>query len=368
MGEATAGRVPATAETEAAMQAGGAKSIPAGAAPKPEVPETSNAADAPTIKSVQPQLQQTLRANVNAVAKGEGLQDVPATTSVRDLGKNLGDQFWARSKDTFAKIQETTGVDLNDLHDKISTLDDKITDAIDNPEKQGQLEQQKLALENRAEGAFKSAKDAGIDPEQARTDWKKFNASYDYGKQIRASTDGRIGIDDGELTDPNKLAPRLQKMADSNSPTQPGRLQQFMGEDNTNDLLNGVEQHRGAIKDFEPTVTPKMPATQATGQKALADFLAKDTGKSWTSQAKQLAGLNPKTNYIGSYARMMTKPEEFTAALGPDAEAARAYITSQAKWQAGKMLAKGATAYGIAKILGISVPQVLHTLIGSIAE
>lgn len=316
---------------------------------------TDAVTEPPTTSSVQPQIQQGLRDTVNQVASDEGLQSVPDETSVRDLGKGLGDQFYARSKATFQKVQDVTGVDLNDLSDKIATLSDKIADNVDNPEKAGQLEQQRDGLENTAGDAFKKAQDAGIDVDQAKTDWKKYNASYDFGKQVRFSTDGRSGIGSGEVVDPVKLGPRLQKMADSNSPTQPGRLQQFMGDENTKGLLNKIESTRGAIKDFEPT--------SATGQKALQQLIRNNTGTGKVAAIKQSLGFSPKTDWLGSYSDFnKMAPEEQLAQFGKDAPATRAFLRSNAKWQVVKMLAKGVTVEEIARTTGLS-GFLLHSLL-----
>lgn len=325
-------KTPKTADTVAAANAAKAP-IAAGA---------NAVTDAPTIEDVQPQIQKGLRDTINSVAAKEGLKEVPADTSVRDLGKNLGDQFYARSKEVFAKVKEATGVDLNELHEKISTISDKITDAIGDSEKEAPLEAAKTKLEWMADQAFDDAKAAGIDPEQARVDWKKFNASYDLGKQIRMATDGRTGIGSGEVVDPNKLAPRLQKMADSNSPTQPGRLQQLAGDDLTKNLLTSAESGRGAIANFEPTT--------ATGQKALQNLIRQNTG---TGPTAALTG--PRTNWIKTFQDFNKMPaEEATAAFGKDADAARQFLRSKARWQIGRRVVGGATLAAVATEFGIT--------------
>jgi hypothetical protein len=295
---------------------------------------------------------------VDAVAKNEGLQPVASNTSISDVGKSLGDQFYARSKSIFGQIKNITGIDLNILHDQIGVLDDKIADAIDNPEKAGQLEQQKIGLENQAADAAKKFQTAtGIDPQQALTDWKKYNASYDFGKQVRMATDGRPGIGTGEVVDPNKLAPRLNKMTQSNSPTQPGRLQQFMGDDLAKNLADNTEVNRGVIRDFTPTT--------ATGQQALQDIIRQNTGTSRIATYKQALGFSPKTDWVGVYKNFNAlTPEEQAAQFGNEANAAQTFIKSQAKFQVGKMLAKGA---GIALVVHLTGADkaLLHLILGS---
>lgn len=213
-----------------------------------------------------------LRESLNATAKDEGLKPLESI-SVRDLGKELGDQFYTRSKAGFKAVQDATGLDLNQLQKDISTLQDKVAEeAGEDPERTASLIEKINAKQDIADKAFADAKAKGIDVDQPQSDWKKFNAAYDLGKQVRMSTAGREGIGEGEILDSSKLGPRLHKMYDSTSPTQPGRLQQLMGVDNSNKLLTTAEQHH----DMHNVLTNWVPES-STGQHALADIIRKNT-------------------------------------------------------------------------------------------
>jgi hypothetical protein len=292
----------------------------------------------------------TLRNSVGNIAHNEGLNPIADDVSVRDIANKLGDQFYARSKDMFAKVQKVTGVDLDDLNTKIQTLSDKIEDAVDDPEKAGRLEQQQRALQVKAEDAFDKAKENGLDVDQAKSDWKKYNASYDLGKQIRMSTTGRAGIS-AETVDLDKLSPRLHKLYDSNSPTQLGRLQQLAGDQEATSLLSRVDTHQLAtqtIKDYVPQT--------ATGTEALREVIRRNTiakpslfpfGKTsavtnWNDVVKDLGNLSP---------------EELTQKFGDEVPQVRQYVNSQAARQNAIDFLKGKTlggkiAYGLAGTAG----------------
>jgi hypothetical protein len=226
-------------------------------------------------------------------------------------------------------VQDETGVNLTDIRNKISTLNDKIEAAVDDPEKAGALEQQKLGLENTAEKAFNDAKAKGIDAEQARNDWKKYNASYEFGQHVRNSAEGTLA---NPVINPNKLAPRLQKLSESTSPTQAGRLQQLTGEDNASALVEHAENARTAtqaIKEFVPS--------SPTGQQALQDLLRNNTeGKSG------LRGkVTGRTDWNGAVKNFENLgPEEQAARFGNDVQRVRQYLGKQVQRQTALNLLK----------------------------
>ncbi len=317
-------------------------------------------AEGPSVESTSPAVQDAIRKSFNNTAQSEGLKPIPASTAVSDLGEALGNQFFARSKAIFAQVQDVTGLDLNALHDQISVLEDKINDAIDNPEKAGQLEQQKLALEDKSAAAFQQFKDAtGTDPAQAEQDWKKYNASYDVGKKIAASTVGRSNVGLGEITDATKLAPRLNQATANVSATQPGRLVQLAGPDEANTLADAVEAQRGLIKDFTPST--------ATGQNALQNLIRQNTG---AGKQGFMAGLRDKlgspvkavrgapiTDWSGTVKDFDTMPaDEVRAKFGPDAPQVRKFLVGQARNQ---ILRAAATSTALGSALGGLLPKYL---------
>jgi hypothetical protein len=299
---------------------------------KSGLPEGEPASVAPTGEDIQPALQQGIRDTVNKVAAQNGLD--PVNTSIRDIGKELGDQFYNRSKNTFQQVQDTTGVNLTDIRNKIATLSDKIEAAVDDPEKAGQLEQQKLGLENTADQAFNTAKEKGIDAGQARDDWKKYNASYEFGQHIRNSAEGTLS---NPTINPSKLAPRLQKFNESTSPTQAGRLQQLAG-DNAATLVEHAENARTAeqaIKEFVPS--------SPTGQQAMQDLLRSNTTGKAGIRGK-VAGQIDWNGAVRDFENL--PPEEQIARFGSDVDKVRQYFGKQVQRQIALNLLKKAAVKG----------------------
>lgn len=306
------------------------------------------AEQAPTAASTSPAVQESIRQSFNRIASSNNLKTLPGDVPISDLGEQLGDQFYSRSKSIFAKVQQVTGLDLNKLHDQIGILDDKISDAIDNPEKAGILEQQKIALEEKSASAFaKFKQETGIDPTQAEQDWKKYNSSYDIGKKIQQATSGRPGIGTGEITDAQKLAPRLSQATAKVSATRPGRLVELAGPQEANGLADAVEGQRSLIKGFEPS--------SATGRQALQEIIRRNTaipsdsgagivGRGIRIAEHPVASITktPITDWNGVVSDFdeMGVPER-RAAFGSDVSKVNDFIRSQATRQTLSNLAKG---------------------------
>jgi hypothetical protein len=333
-----------------------ADAVSATNAAKSGLPEGAAAqTEAPTVQSASPEVQQAIKDSANAVAKSEELQPVPDNTPIRETFNNLRDQFYARSKAGFAQIQEATGVDINQLQQDIRKLGYKISDAVDDPDKVDSLTTQVQAKQAVADKAFADAQAKGINTTQAVTDWKKMNAADEMNAHVVNSTTGRPGVGNGEITDPTKLAPRLDKASVSQSATRPGRLQEFMGNDTANNLADTIEAQRGAIKDFQPTT--------ATGQKALQDLIRPNTGAGKVQSIKQSLGFTPKTNWLSTYSDLnKLSSAEMAAKFGPDAAQARSFVASQARWQLGKMLAKGVGIATITHVTGLD-GAALHAIV-----
>lgn len=298
-----------------------------------------SADEAPTVQDVQPQVHQAIKDAVNEQAAEDGLKPLNPETSGQDAFHELGDQYQARAKAGYAQIKNATGVDINELGNQISDLKDKIGDAVGEPDKIERLQEQLVTKQQVMDTAKVQAEKAGLDPDQPGQDWKSYKASYDVGNKVRAASDG-------DVIDPNKLSPRLDKAMNNKYPGQAGRLQQVVGEDRANNLMDQINQQRGAIKDFEPTT--------ATGQQAMKDLIRPNTGTGRVQAIKQALGFEPKTNWIGTYSDMSKlPPEEMTARFGADAPAAKAFVQAQAKNQVIKMAAKGLGVAAIGHLLGI---------------
>jgi hypothetical protein len=300
-----------------------------------------NGHDEIPISDVQPQFKDVVRTLVDNAAEMDDLQPTTAT-SIRDIGKDLGDQYFDRSKAIYKQVEDATGVNMTDLRDKISTLDDKISNAVDSPELESQLTAQKDALVKRGSDAIEQANAKGIDATQAVQDWKKGNAAYDFGKQLRMTTKTRLGED---TTNINNFADRLHKLSDSNSPTQPGRLQQLLGPDHTNLLLNHVDQ----LAEFEQAF--KGDNISATGKVALQKLLRDSTAANFHGKP---------TTY---YSRALKHFDELGATgqvdrFGEDAQQVRNFLQRQLAWQYLKRAGFGLAGGYAAKKSGLLGPIV----------
>jgi hypothetical protein len=317
---------------------------------------------APTGEDIQPALQSGIRDILNKAADEHGLEQIPENVTVRDAAQNLADQFRARSQATFQNVEKVTGINVTSLKNRISALSDQIDAlAISDPEKAGALEQQKLAFENKAEGAFDAARDKGLDVDLARTDWNGNLRANELSQKIRNADDGTIGnpeINPGRLTKP------LQKMLDS-ADGRPGGLEQLLGSDNAKALVQHAENARTAtqnIKDF----TPSGP----TGQQALKQLISDNTGTGLTGkltglpQARTLIGMKPSTNWLGVYKDFSNlSSEEIAAKFGSDAPKTAAFIKSQARRQAVGSVVKAGSIAAAAHATGVS-SGVFHLLVG----
>jgi hypothetical protein len=289
-----------------------------------------------------------LRDVVNRVAKDDGLEPVQPS-SLRDLVKDLGDQYFNRSKAVYQQVEDATGVNITDIRNKINTLNDKISNAVDNPELEDTLAEQRDTLEKRGADAMEQAKAQGIDSDQAISDWKKGNAAYDLGKQIRASVKTRGSADIVDTVNPGSLADRFHKMADSNSPTQPGRLQQLMG-DHAESILRTADE--GAIFDQNIKDLKNMPAT---GQQAMQDLLKQSTMANYRGA--------PKTYFLKALKNFDAMgPEKQFAQFGRNIPQARNFLLQGAKRQLVKRIGTGLTLGAIAHEAGVD-KAALHALI-----
>jgi hypothetical protein len=205
--------------------------------------------------------EQSYRKMINDTAAKEGLKPVDAKVDIRDVGKNLSDQLYDRAKAGFAEIKKAVGFDFDKVQKEIYQTQRKIDATFGNPELEGEriehLNELK-ELESQGEQAFKDAEAAGVkNLGQPLRDWRKMNAAMESQNAVRASTEGREGI-----INPEKYAPRVEKMYRSTERNQPGRLQQLTGEDvaatHRNDIYAAQEAQQ-AIKSYTPPPETKVP-------------------------------------------------------------------------------------------------------------
>ncbi len=259
---------------------------------------------APTGEDIQPHLHQGIRDFVNQVANDAGLEPVPESTPITDAPQKLADAFQSRSQATFDKVEEITGLNPTTLKEQMAARADQMTEAAaaGDTEKAGKLEMLQKASENKALQAFNQAKAQGVDVDQARADWNSSIRSDELSAAVRGSKANTSTLESPVL-DPNKLAPRLQRLAESQPGGKAPKLFQLGGEDSATGLVEHAENAREAvqaIKDFVPQ--------SATGQKLFSQILSDNTvekssllrgGKvtgatDWNAVIKDLGNLTPE--------------------------------------------------------------------------
>lgn len=306
----------------------------------------------------EPILQNSVRTQVNKLAETEGLEKVPDTVDLRDVGKNISDQLFNRSKAGFAQIKEATGIDVNVIRDQIRDLYSKKAEIFDEPEREGAIIEKINSLESQAEDAMQSAKEKGVNVDQPLKDWRKMNAANDYGEQVRASTDPHQKS--GTL-DPGKYVPRLEKLYRSKYPNQPGRLQQLVGDtaaDTMRDDAYAADQTHQALKNFKPTpgtlervqITPgsttKVPAKPPTEGQAVYDMVRQNTGR-------RFGVLDERTNWVKVYQDFdKLSPAERSARFSDPAQVEQTLL-KQARNQRLRTIAGGVAVGALAHEFGV---------------
>jgi hypothetical protein len=336
---------------------------------------------APTGTMHEPILQNAVRQQVNQLAKQEGLKPVAPETDLRDVGKDISNQLFARSKSGFDAVKKATGVDVNVLRDQITDLHGKLSEVFDNPEHEGAIVEKINGLEDQAEKAFEAAKAKGVDVDKPLADWRKSKAASDYGQQVRASVDP---TQKSGTFDPGKYAPRLEKLYRSNpkyvgkwnSETglteTPSRLEQLFGKagsETMRDDAYAASETQQALKNFKPkpgtpgetTTTPSqtIPGTPATEGKALYEMVRNNTGR-------RFGVLDERTNWVKTYADFdkMT-PAERTARFANPPEVEKTLL-SQARNQRLRTIAAIGTAASVG-VLGVPV-SILKKLAASVGQ
>jgi len=309
-------------------------------------PETT----VPTGEGIQPNLQQGTRDVINKTLGENGLEPVPDTVTIRNAADNMSKQFTARSKDTFARVEELTNVNPTALKDVMASRADQIetATAAGDVEKAGNLQQLQLRDEDRMAQAFKQAKaaDPNADIDQARTDWNGSLRAEELSSAIRGSAEGTLK---SPTLNPSKLTPRLQRLTE-------GRLPELMGDDSAT-LAEHAENARDAmqaIKDFEPE--------SATGQQALSKIIADNTGEksSLVKGGKVVAS----TDWNGVVKDIGNLTPEEQNAFGSELAQVRQFAGKQALRQNAVSLLKKGVLAGAAGATGLAGYEAAKTAIG----
>ena len=170
--------------------------------------------------------------------------------SIRDAGKQVGDYILDRSKTLYKQIDDATGNRFQPLADKIDAVNQKLRDVTNDKDEQDLLINKKR-YELQLDQVFDDAASKGIsrqDVAQAKSDFKKAQAIYDINDQIaKASAEGVRPGNKGASINPERVNPdALQKKL--NALENSGRIQQGIGPDNTEELINHATTAKVAEK------------------------------------------------------------------------------------------------------------------------
>jgi hypothetical protein len=344
IGGDVAGDEAAASESTAPIATPKAQAVAQGVskAAKAGVSEGTAETVAPTGETIQPQLHAGLRNFVNQTLDDAGLDAVPDSVPITDAPQKLADAFQARSQDIFNKVEELTGVNPTTLKEQMAARADQITEAAASGEveKAGKLEMLQKADENKSLQAFNQAKAQGVDVDQARSDWNASIRGDELSAAVRGSKANTSTLKN-PILDPGKLAPRLQKLAESQPGGKASKLSQ-LGGDRATGLVEHAENARDAtqaIKDFVPQ--------GASGQKLFSQILSNNTvekgsllgrGKvvgqtDWGGVVKDLGNLSPAQQ----------------SALGDDLARMRQFAGKQAVRQTAAKLLKAGVGLGTAE-------------------
>jgi hypothetical protein len=279
---------------------------------------------APTGVDIQPQLHAGIRNFLNSTLDDAGLDTVPDSVPITDASQQLADSFQARSQDVFNQIEEITGVNPTTLKEQMAERADQITEAAasGDMEKAGKLEMLQKADENRGIQAFNQAKaqNPELDIAKARSDWNSSIRGDELSAAVRGSKANTSTMANPVL-DPGKLAPKLQKLAESQPGGKAAKLFQLGGEDNATALVEHAENARDAtqaIKDFLPQ--------SATGQKLFGNIVEKNTAE----KSSLLRGTVGKTDWNGVVKDIGNLTPGQQSALGDDLARMRQVANKQA--------------------------------------
>lgn len=195
------------------------------------------------LQGIQNDFHQSVRDLFDNVSKEAGVQPKPAE-SLRDVAANTAAAIKGKASGLYKQLDQAIG------GTRFQTYDEQINNvkrALRNsagidPDADGRLIERINSLEDAKAAALDQAKAAGVDPkliDQANAAWRQASALEDLSKHIQASTSGLRGdLAQGvnaapESLSPAKLASRANRMYNT------GRLQQALGEDHADELLEG---------------------------------------------------------------------------------------------------------------------------------
>lgn len=211
----------------------------AGAAIKKTVKAVPEIWNTVTGKAAQAELQSGIRSVLNDTAEAVEVPK-PGSPTIRDSARALANNVETKSKSLFKTIDDATDGEATNLQQKIKNVDFKLRDiAGTDDDLEEKLFNQKVALSAKFDDVLELAKQNGVDAttiDSAKQSWRQASALRDLDTQIKASTVGNVK-NAPEIVDPKKLVGRLQKLADTESTSGVSRLEDALGKDQADALL-----------------------------------------------------------------------------------------------------------------------------------
>lgn len=219
------------------------------------------------MRGVQPRMASGIRSMMKSLETEAGIEKPAGSPSeapieqqsIRDTVKKTSDAFIARARSVYASLDKATGGQFQRFENQLRDVNRELSELVNTPDeasmaREAELDAKRASIEDARDDAFDRAKAQGVDPsliEGARADFKRGQALKDLDYNVKkVASGGRPGpktLPEDLAKDPEMLHPeRLQKRLDSmyNS----GRLQEAVGDENADRLLNDASKHKIAVQ------------------------------------------------------------------------------------------------------------------------
>jgi len=302
-------------------------------AEKVGLPEGTAATVAPSGEAIQPAIEHGLNEVSEMAAKDAGVpfakgadvrDSIGATARATKASAsadykaldNASEGRWQRFDDSIENINK-------EIAEKVGIDDEKVT----------RLEARRDDILASQENMLKDMVSEGkVDPsiaDRARAAYKKSMALHDVNAAVRGATKRTVVAGkSANVTDPDGLLNRLNKLNDVPPSGGPSRLQQALGEKGAKTAIEHAENAqiaKAAIKEFTPT--------SSTGKVALEDILRKHT----TAKPGIVTGAKGKVDWKAAMNDFeQLEPAERNAMFGNDVPALRSMLARNARIQTAK--------------------------------
>jgi hypothetical protein len=232
------------------------------------------------LSEIQTDWHQAVRDTLNKVADEADVEPKPAQ-SLNDVAANVSAAIKAKASTLYKQLDQAIG------GTRFQTSDEQLGNvkrALRNsagidPDADSRLVERINQLEDAKAAALDQAKSAGVDPElinQANASHRQAMALEDLNKHLRASMEG-LRADAGtaatkaapEALNPTKLSPRINRLYNT------GRLQQALGGDHADELLEAAETAKQRAKDAAETAARQTEGAQSQAERQAANVKLK---------------------------------------------------------------------------------------------